>query len=70
LADLEGDVDAFIAAAEPAGRVETLAGDTAERLITGGRAAEALIWLDRVPGRLLRCDLVLPQMLTCCSAAK
>jgi hypothetical protein len=51
LADLEGDVDAFIAAAEAGGRVETLAADIAERLIASGRPAEALIWLDRAPGR-------------------
>ncbi|MGI4940982.1 MAG: DUF6880 family protein [Janthinobacterium lividum] len=51
LADLEGDVDAFIAAAEAGSRVENLAGDIAERLIAHGRAAEALAWLDRAPGR-------------------
>ncbi|MGK7871377.1 DUF6880 family protein [Falsiroseomonas sp. E2-1-a20] len=51
LADLEGDVDAFIAAAEAGGRVETLAAEIAERLITGGRPAEALVWLDRAPSR-------------------
>ncbi len=51
LADLEGDVDAFIAAAEAGGRAENLAGDIAERLIAHGRAAEALAWLDRAPGR-------------------
>jgi hypothetical protein len=51
LADLESDVDAFIAAAEAGGRVETLAADIAERLIAGGRPAEALSWLDRAPGR-------------------
>ena len=51
LADLEGDVDAFIAAAEAGGRAESLAGDIAERLIAHGRAAEALAWLDRAPAR-------------------
>ena len=51
LADLEGDVDAFIAAAEAGGRAENLAGDIAERLIAHGRAAEALAWLDRAPAR-------------------
>jgi hypothetical protein len=51
LADLEGDVDAFITAAEAGGRVETLAADIAERLITRGRPAEALVWLDRASGR-------------------
>jgi len=51
LADLEEDVDAFIAAAEAGGRVENLAGDIAARLISHGRAAEALAWLDRALGR-------------------
>jgi len=51
LADLEGDVDAFIAAAEAGGRAENLAGDIAERLIAHGRALEALAWLDRAPGQ-------------------
>lgn len=51
LADLEGDVDAFIAAAEASGRAENLAGDIAERLTAHGRAAEALAWLDRAPSR-------------------
>jgi hypothetical protein len=47
LADLEGDVDAFIAAGEAGGRTETLAGDIAERLIAHRRGEEALAWLDR-----------------------
>lgn len=51
LADLEQDVDAFIAAGEAGGRVETLAGDIAERLIAHHRAEEALAWLDRAVGR-------------------
>ncbi len=51
LADLEQDVDAFIAAAAAAGRIENLAGDIAERLIAHGRAEEALAWLDRAPSR-------------------
>ena len=51
LADLEGDADAFIAAAEAGGRAENLAGDIAERLVAHGRAAEALAWLDRAPTR-------------------
>jgi hypothetical protein len=51
LADMEGDADAFIAAAEVSGRVETLAGDIAERLIAHDRPAEALAWLERAPGR-------------------
>ncbi len=51
LVDLDGDVDAFIAAARAGGRAETLAGDIAERLIAHGRAAEALAWLDRAPAQ-------------------
>ncbi len=51
LADLEGDVDAFIAAAEAGGCAETLAGDIAGRLIAHDRVAEALTWLDRAPAR-------------------
>jgi len=51
LADLDEDVDTFIAAAEAGGRAENLAGDIAERLISHGRAAEALAWLDRAPAR-------------------
>ncbi len=47
----DGDGDAFIAAAEAGGRTESLAGDIAERLIAHGRAAKALAWLDRAPGR-------------------
>ena len=51
LADLEGDVDAFIAATEAGGRAENFAGDIAERLLAHGRPAEALAWLDRAPER-------------------
>ncbi|PHK93396.1 hypothetical protein CR162_18850 [Pseudoroseomonas rhizosphaerae] len=51
LADLGGDVDAYIAATEAGGRAENFAGDIAERLITHGRPHEALIWLDRPSGR-------------------
>ena len=51
LADLEQDVDAFIAAGEAGGRIETLAGDIAERLIAHDRAEEALAWLDRATDR-------------------
>ncbi|MCG7352169.1 hypothetical protein RQ744_15880 [Roseomonas mucosa] len=51
LADLEGDVDAYIAATEAGGRAENFAGDIAERLIAHGRPSEALAWLDRAPGR-------------------
>lgn len=51
LADLESDVDAYIAATEADGRAENFAGDIAERLIAHGRPGEALAWLDRAPGR-------------------
>ena len=51
LADLEEDVDAFIAAAEAGGRVEVFAADVAERLLTHGRPKEALAWLTRAPAR-------------------
>ena len=62
LADLEGDVDAFIAAAEAGGRVENRAGDIAARLIAHGRAAEALAWVDRAPGRHEGEELVLADL--------
>jgi hypothetical protein len=51
LADLDGDVDAFVMAAEAGGRVETLAGDIAERLIAHDRPTEALAWLERASAR-------------------
>ena len=51
LADLDQDVDAFIAAAEAGGRVEMRADDIAERLIAHQRAEEALTWLDHTSGR-------------------
>ncbi len=51
LSDLEGDVDAYIAAVEAGGRAENVAGDIAERLIAHHRPAEALAWLDRASGR-------------------
>lgn len=51
LADLEGDVDAYIAAVEAGGRAENFAGDIAERLIAHARPAEALVRLDRAPAR-------------------
>jgi len=47
VADLDSDVDAYIAAAEQGGAAENHAGDIAERLIAHGRADEALAWLDR-----------------------
>jgi hypothetical protein len=51
LADLEENVDAFIAAAKAGGRMEHFAPDIAERLITHGRSADALAWLERAPAR-------------------
>ncbi len=51
LADLDEDVDAFIAAAEAGGRVEAFAADIAERLLAHSRAQEALAWLARAPAR-------------------
>ncbi len=51
LADLEEDVDAFIAAAEAGGRVEAFAADIAERLLAHRRPEEALAWLARAPAR-------------------
>ena len=50
LSDLEGDVDAYIAAVEAGGQAENVAGDIAERLIAHHRPAEALAWLDRASG--------------------
>ena len=47
VADLDGDVDAYIAAAEQGGSLESHAADIAERLLGHGRAEEALAWLDR-----------------------
>lgn len=51
LADLEGDVDAFVAAVEAGGRAENFAADIAQRLTASGRAAESLLWLDRARDR-------------------
>ena len=51
LSDLEGDVDAYIAAVEAGGRSEYFAGDIVKRLIAQRRPAEALAWLDRAFGR-------------------
>jgi len=47
IADLDGDVDAYIAAAEQGGAVENHTANIAERLIAHGRSEEALAWLDR-----------------------
>ncbi len=50
LADVEGDVDAYVAAVEAEDRPEARATDVAQRLLAQGRAAEALAWLDRADG--------------------
>jgi hypothetical protein len=52
LADLEGDVDRYIAALRQGGIETAYATDVAERLLIAGRAAEALEWLSR-PTRAL-----------------
>lgn len=46
LADLDGDVDAFIATVDPKRRNSLLNAEVAERLISHGRAEEALQWID------------------------
>jgi hypothetical protein len=46
LADLDDDVDAFIATVDPKRRNSLLNAEVAERLITHGRAEEALQWID------------------------
>ena len=51
LADLDEDVDAFVAAAEAGGRVEAFAADIVERLLAHSRPQEALDWLARAPVR-------------------
>ena len=43
LADLDEDVDAFIAAAEAGGRVKAFSADIAERLLAHSRPEEALV---------------------------
>jgi hypothetical protein len=47
LADLDDDVDAFIAAIRIGDMEATHSLDVAERLLSAGRAAEALEWLDK-----------------------
>ncbi len=47
LADLEGDVDAFIAAIRAGGMEQTHALEVTERLLAANRPAEALEWLDK-----------------------
>jgi hypothetical protein len=49
LADAEGDVDAFLRAAERSPYVVAHVGEAAEQLLKAKRPAEALAWLDRVP---------------------
>jgi hypothetical protein len=51
LADLEGDVDAFITAVEANEQPGFLAVEVARRLLTHHRPAEAIVWLDREPQR-------------------
>ncbi len=51
LADLDGDVAAFIAAAESSDQTGFYAAEVAKRLVDSGRHAEALAWLDREPAR-------------------
>ncbi|PZU04964.1 MAG: hypothetical protein DI606_20245, partial [Sphingobium sp.] len=46
LADLDGDVDAYIATVDPDRRTPVLNAQVAARLIAHGRAAEALDWID------------------------
>ena len=46
LADLDGDVDAYIATVDPDRRNPVLNAQVAARLIAHGRAAEALDWID------------------------
>ncbi|TAJ75208.1 MAG: hypothetical protein EPO45_15525 [Sphingobium sp.] len=46
LADLDGDVDAYIATVDPDRRNPLLNAQVAARLIAQGRAAEALDWID------------------------
>lgn len=47
LADLDGDVEAFIVVVEAMDQPSFLAGDVAERLLKHQRPTEALAWLDR-----------------------
>lgn len=49
LADAEGDVDAFLRAAERSPYVVAHVGEAAEQLLKAKRPAEALAWLDRGP---------------------
>jgi hypothetical protein len=49
LADAEGDVDAFLRAAERSPNVVAHVREAAKRLLKARRSAEALLWLDRLP---------------------
>jgi hypothetical protein len=49
LADAEGDVEAFLRAAERSPNVVAHVGEAAKQLLKAKRCAEALLWLDRVP---------------------
>jgi hypothetical protein len=51
VADSEGDVDAYIDAAQRGGVAMVEATDIALRLIEAGRPKEALGWLDQAPGQ-------------------
>lgn len=50
VADVQGDVDAFMAASKNSGREEDQAIDIAQRLLAKGRASEALDWVERAGG--------------------
>lgn len=49
IADADGDVDAFVRAAEASSYRIVHVDDVAKRLLTAGRPAEAMAWLDCVP---------------------
>ncbi|MCW2241787.1 DUF6880 family protein [Azospirillum canadense] len=57
LADVEDDVDGFIAAVQAQGSGVGDAVAVAKRLLKAGRAQDALAWLDRVPDRRRNPDL-------------
>ena len=49
IADTDGDVDAFVRAAEASSYRIAHVEDVAQRLLTAGRPAEAMAWIERVP---------------------
>ena len=49
IADAEGDVDAFVCAAEASAHNLAHVGEVAKRLLTAGRPADAMAWIERVP---------------------